>query len=63
MAKEKSQHITMDAQTKAWFKEHPGAQTTVMCCEMCGLWYKPDLGHKCILRKISKKFTVTEEIL
>ena len=47
MAKEKTQRITMDAETKRWFKDHPGAQTTVMCCEECGLWYKPDLGHKC----------------
>lgn len=37
----------MDAETKRWFKDHPGAQTTVMCCEKCGLWYKPDLGHNC----------------
>lgn len=47
MAKEKPQRIKMDAETKKWFKDHPGAQTTVMCCEKCCLWYKPDLGHNC----------------
>lgn len=36
-----------DAETAKWFSTRPGAQTTVMCCEECGLWYKPMLGHKC----------------
>ena len=30
MAKEKPERIKMDSTTKAWFKDHPGAQTTVM---------------------------------
>lgn len=47
MAKEKPERITMDAETKKWFKDNPGAQTTVMRCEKCGLWYKPMLGHDC----------------
>lgn len=45
--KERLNRIKMDSETNAWFKDHPGAQTTVMCCEKCGLWYKPDLGHEC----------------
>lgn len=36
-----------DDETRDWFKRHPDSQTTVMCCEKCGLYYKPILGHKC----------------
>lgn len=39
--------VKYDKETRAWFDRHPDAQTTVMCCEKCGLWYKPILGHKC----------------
>ena len=39
--------IQMDKATDEWFKQHPGARTTVTSCEKCGLWYKPSLGHKC----------------
>lgn len=44
---EESMRVKFDADTRKWFDDHPGAQTTVMCCEKCGLWYKPDFGHKC----------------
>lgn len=47
MHKEKTERVKYDAATKAWFKKNPWAQTTVMCCEKCGLWYKPILGHTC----------------
>ena len=49
MTKEKQFHVSADydAETRKWFKEHPFAQTTVTCCEKCGLYYKPILGHKC----------------
>lgn len=43
-----------DLDTEKWFEAHPGAQTTVMKCERCGLYYKPSLGHKpanCKVRK------------
>lgn len=36
-----------DNETTKWFKEHPDAETTVMQCSACGLYYKPSLGHKC----------------
>ena len=36
-----------DDETKKWFAKHPLAQTTVMRCDDCGLYYKPILGHKC----------------
>jgi hypothetical protein len=39
--------VKYDRVTRAWFNKHPDAQTTVMCCEHCGLWYKPILGHTC----------------
>ena len=37
-----------DARTKAWFATQPfWRQTCLHRCEVCGLWYKPDLGHEC----------------
>lgn len=39
--------MAFDKTTKEWFAKHPDAQTTIMCCEKCGLEYKPSLGHKC----------------
>ena len=36
-----------DSKTEKWFKMHMNAQTTVIKCEKCGLFYKPSLGHKC----------------
>ena len=39
--------VGYDRETDKWFKEHPGAETTVMQCSACGLYYKPSLGHKC----------------
>lgn len=49
MPEEKPKNIRaqFDAETRKWFRSHIGVQTTVMCCEQCGLWYKPMLGHKC----------------
>ena len=46
MAKEKQERVAFDAATRAWFRNNLGAQTTVMRCERCGLYYKPSLGHK-----------------
>ena len=40
--------VKMDAATKEWFKNRPAWEvTTVQKCEKCGLFYKPELGHKC----------------
>lgn len=39
--------IKYDKVTRDWFDKHPEAITTVACCEKCGLYYKPTLGHKC----------------
>ena len=47
MAKEKEERVKFDAETSKWFKKNWSAQTTVMKCEDCGLYYKPSLGHKC----------------
>lgn len=47
MAEKEPIFVKYDTKTRAWFNKHPDAQTTVMCCERCGLWYKPILGHNC----------------
>lgn len=40
--------VEMDAATKNWFRNRPVWEvTTVQKCEKCGLFYKPELGHKC----------------
>ena len=46
--------------TEQWFKEHPGAETTVMSCDKCGLSYKPSLGHDC--KKKVKETPTTEPV-
>lgn len=55
MAEEKRLYISADydAATNKWFREHPFAQTTVTQCELCGLYYKPILGHKCKKKGVS----------
>ena len=40
-------NVKYDAATSRWFADHPFQETTVACCEKCGLYYKPELGHKC----------------
>jgi hypothetical protein len=39
--------MKFDKALEDWFKAHPFAQTTVMQCDKCRLYYKPILGHKC----------------
>ena len=39
--------VKYDKATREWFKNHIDSQTTVACCDKCGLFYKPSLGHKC----------------
>lgn len=51
--------VKYDAATTRWFKKHPDAQTTVIQCEQCGLYYKPNLGHVC---KKAKKETLNDVI-
>lgn len=46
MTKEKSERVKFDPETRKWFAQHLDAQTTVMKCERCGLYFKPSLGHK-----------------
>lgn len=36
-----------DAETKEWFRRNPFMETTVVHCPVCGLAYKPLLGHNC----------------
>ena len=56
MANKKRETIGYDAATRAWFDKFPimeraYVETTVMRCETCGLYYKPELGHKCRKRR------------
>ena len=39
--------ISFDKDTELWFRKHIGEQTTLCKCDVCGLFYKPELGHKC----------------
>lgn len=41
-----------DSRTGKWFRSHPGAETTVVKCKECGLYYKPILGHTCRKRNM-----------
>ena len=43
--------VKYDKATREWFKNHIGSQTTVACCDKCGLFYKPSIGHKCKVKK------------
>lgn len=43
--------IKLDSATQRWFDKRPfGTQTTVAQCAVCGLFYKPELGHKCKMK-------------
>lgn len=39
--------INCDKKTLSWLNNHMGAQTTLVMCEECGLFYKPSFGHDC----------------
>ena len=52
--------IEYDAHTKEWFKKHGDAETTLMRCEQCGLFYKPELGHVC--HKAKEEHAKTKEL-
>ncbi len=41
------ERINYDYATRKWFRQHPFDVTTVMQCDVCKLYYKPCLGHKC----------------
>lgn len=42
-----AERVQYDAATRKWFESHRGNSTTVAKCQQCGLYYKPELGHKC----------------
>ena len=50
----KGETIKFDGPTEKWLIAHPGAETTVAKCEVCGLHYKPSLGHACKKGKLQK---------
>ncbi len=39
--------MKFDGPTGRWMEAHIGVETTVARCPLCGLFYKPLLGHKC----------------
>lgn len=39
--------LKYDDSTRKWFEKNLFTQTTVARCAMCGMFYKPSLGHKC----------------
>lgn len=51
-----------DKETKKWFSNHVGQQTTVCKCEKCGMFYKPSLGHKCSKLTFRKENNANEHI-
>lgn len=47
--------VRYDWATFDWMIQHPGQETTVCRCEVCGVYYKPSLGHKCKTPKETEK--------
>lgn len=45
--------IFFDPETDKWFNQHPGECSTVAKCELCNIYYKPELGHKCKCEVVS----------
>ena len=39
--------MKFDESTSSWMAAHIDAQTTIVLCSCCGLFYKPILGHRC----------------
>ena len=42
--------IRFDRETEKWMQRHVGWETTLAMCEDCEMYYKPELGHKCLKR-------------
>lgn len=43
----KTDRIKLDPTTLQWMITTLTAETTLVCCDRCGLYYKSSLGHKC----------------
>jgi len=50
-----AERVQYDAATRKWFESHRWKETTVTKCSRCGLYYKPELGHKCKLKEAGDK--------
>lgn len=46
--------IEFDKATREWFENRRGIPTTIVCCDKCGLYFKPSLWHKCEVKKEKK---------
>lgn len=45
---EKNEHASLDCKTAAWARENQWCEEfAVRKCNVCGLFYKPELGHDC----------------
>lgn len=49
-----------DSKLQDWLNKHPSAQTTVVKCEKCGLFYKQTLGHECKCKETIKDCHIDE---
>lgn len=49
-----TQTVKYDNNTAKWFRKHPFLETTVVRCELCGLFYKPSLGHRCKTERMAQ---------
>lgn len=58
-----SQEARYDKATTDWFIKNPDAETTVMECSYCGLFYKPSLGHRCKVKRTVKCHKCQLELL
>ncbi len=47
--------MLFDKETQRWFEKHLRVETTLARCEKCGLFFKPELGHKCKMDKEGAK--------
>ena len=43
--------MEMDEVIKDFFREHKDIQASIVKCDICGLSYRPDLGHICRYRR------------
>ena len=44
---EKPVRVPLDRETEKWFNAHPDYVATVRQCKDCGLFYNPELRHRC----------------
>lgn len=53
--------IRFDRETEKWMQRHVGWETTLAMCEDCEMYYKPELGHKCLKRAKDARVIIEAE--